>query len=221
MDSSSSQPQLSTRADLQWKRKFFHLFNGTLGFYLYVYSGFQKSHVLLFLLGCVLVSLLCDLARIFSARFRGVFTGQFSELMRDYELTGLTSATKGLGMALVVLLTCPEKVGILVMLFITYGDTAGGIVGPIWGRHRINAHATWEGCAAVFAVCAASTAYAFVFLFSDAALIPTTFVLLVSAAGLIGALSESVLPQYDDNVTVPLLSAPALWLLLAAFGIPL
>lgn len=206
------------RHHLQWKRKLFHLFNGTLGFSIYVYSGLPRPLVFAVLGFFVLMSLTLDLSRFFSTKFNNWFCSHFRNFMRVHEKEALTSGTKGILTAYLLLLFLPYKVGIIVILFMTYGDAAGGIIGPLFGKHRLNRHATLEGSVAVFTTCFLSALFAFHFVFHD----PLTGLPLLAfcfLAALAGALAEGLFPQWDDNVMMGCLSAPVVWGLMEVFQI--
>lgn len=209
---------LALRHHLQWRRKLFHIFNGTLGFSIYVYSGLPRPIIFLILGSFVLVSLLVDFSRFVSPKFNHWFCGMFKGFMRIQEAEAVTSGTKGALTSYLLLLFLPYKLGILVILFMAYGDAAGGIIGPLFGKHHLNRHATLEGSLAVLVICALSTWFAFHFVFHD----PLTGLPLLSfclIAGLIGALAEGLFPQWDDNVMMGLLSAPSVWVLMKVFGV--
>ncbi len=209
---------LALRHHLQWRRKLFHLFNGTLGFSVYVYSGLPRWIIFLILGSFVLFALLVDFLRFVSPKFNHWFCGLFQGFMRIQEAGALTSGTKGALTAYLLLLLLPYKVGLIVILFMAYGDAAGGIIGPLFGKHHLNRHATLEGSFAVFVTCALATLFAFHFVFHD----PLNGFLLVAfalLAGLVGALSEGLFPQWDDNVMMGLLSAPSVWILMKVFQV--
>lgn len=204
---------------LQWGRKLFHVFNGSVGFWLYVYSGLSRSTVLIILGAFILLNLAFDAARIYSANFAEVFSKRFEAFIRPTEKREISSATKGLAAALFVLLFFPEPIGILVMLFVTYGDTAGGIVGALIKSPRLNSHASVSGSLAVWLVCSLATAWAFAYPLANSVAQEAAGFGVIILSGLIGAFAEAVLPEFDDNLVLPLLSAPLLMLLWSFFHI--
>lgn len=214
------QIKLSPRHQLQWSRKLLHLFNGTCGIWLYLYSGLSREWVLLILAVTVFLNLSLDLTRIFSRDFNTWFVKRFHRFMRVTEDARLTSATKGLGTTLIVLLIFPERVGILIMLFVTYSDTFGGIIGSLVPSPKINSHASVAGSLAVFICSYLLTFFSFYFIVGVMA--PLSFwqiqTLSLASAG-IAFICEGLFPQWDDNLLLPLLGAPLLWMLFKIMGL--
>jgi len=209
----------ASRKDFQWQRKLFHLFNGTLGFCLYVYSGLSHTIVLSILGFCAAVCLGLDLIRFRLPAFNTWLSQKTAGVIRQEESKRLTSMTKGLSLAFFVLILFPEKVGILIMLYMTYADAAAGIVGSLWGRHYFNRHASFEGSAAFFSIALLSSFYAFFFIFRFP-LHSAVFVFAIIAS-LLMTVIEGLFPNLDDNVTIPLFGAPVLYLLFKFFPLNL
>ncbi len=209
----------ASRKDFQWQRKLFHLFNGTLGFCLYVYSGLSHTVVLSILGFCALVCLILDVIRFCSPVFNAWLSQKTAGVIRQEESNRLTSMTKGLSLAFFVLVLFPEKVGILIMLYMTYADAAAGIVGSLWGRHRLNRHASVEGSSAFFIIAFLSSLFAFFFIFHFP-LHSAVFVFAVIAS-LLMTVIEGLFPNLDDNVTIPLFGASVLYLLFKFFPLNL
>lgn len=203
----------ASRKDFQLSRKLLHLFNGSLGFWLYVYSGLSKTLVLSILAFCVFISACSDLLRAKNPTFKKWMSQKVSSMIREQELQGLSSMSKGLGCTLLVLLVFSEKVGILIMLYATYADVAAGIVGSLFGKIRLNAHASLEGSLAFFVTAFLSGLYAFHFLFFPAMSLTFAMILFSALSALLVTLIEAFFPQYDDNILIPLLGAPVLALL--------
>lgn len=201
------------RKKLQWQRKAIHIWNGLFGFWLYVYSGIGDKNTALVLLSYIVISLTFDGLRFFSPVFRQKISPFFKGLMRQSENTRLTSATKGLAMTLLLLLLCPKSVNLIVILFMTLGDPIGGIVGSLYGKHKLNEHASFEGSLAVWLTGFLSSLFVFNQLIPHSMGIFTTIIVCLWL-GLISAFAEAFLSKWDDNVTIPLVSAPLTWLTL-------
>ena len=210
---------MSSRKDFQWQRKLFHLLNGTLGFSLYVYSGLPKTLVLFILGFCVFVCFTLDLLRFRFSSFNQWLSQKTSGVIRQEEAKKFTSMTKGLGLAFLVLILFPQKVGILIILYMTYADAAAGIVGSLWGKHYFNRHASFEGTLAFFGVALASSLFAFFFVFQPVFVFSLKTLLLALSISFIATATESLFPKFDDNVMIPLLGAPAIYLVFALFSL--
>lgn len=205
--------RLTERRPLKWPRKFFHVFNGSIGFWLYAFSGLSENKVLLILGGCATFSFCFDGLRLLYPRFNEAVVRFFQPVMRPSESARFTSVTWGLLATWVVLILAPRPVDLFVILVTTYSDTIGGIVGSLWGRHRLNAHATFEGSLAVWlsaSVCA---------LWVVSGLMPgldwSLFAKIAFAfiAGGFAAFAEGLFPKWDDNATLPLIAGPLVWVL--------
>jgi len=132
----------------------------------------------------------------------------FSFLIRKTEEKRFTGATFLCFAFLVVAFLFDRRVAITAMLFLSLGDTAAEIGGRRFGRHKVF-HKSWEG--------------AFSFFLAG---FPLAWALLddwrVAALGAaVGALVELFSYHVDDNLTVPIGAAAALWAGLLLFGVPL
>ncbi len=120
--------------------------------------------------------------------------------------------------ALFVMYFFPKPVVALSILYVGVGDPAAGIIGSYFGKHKINDHASWEGLFACFMACFACTylftGTGFIEGFKISGLPLLGFAIL---GGLIGMLAEGLFPDLEDNLVIPLASAPALWVLLKLF----
>ena len=153
------------------------------------------------LLGLV-AALTVDGVRLRSAAANAAFFRWFSALASPREARAVASSTWLLLGALAVLLIAPHRWFVPAMLVLGLADPAASVVGRLWGRNRLG-KGTWEGTAAFYLVAAAVLAPLFGL---QAALV---------AAAVVAAIE--VLPTgVDDNLTIPLATALALWLAGAA-----
>lgn len=209
---------LSSKKSLQWGRKILHASTGLAFLYLFVYSGWPKA-VIWGIAGPFIVwSFSLETARHMNPRVNRWVLRAFGPIMREREKTRINSAVFYIFSMVVVYLLTPIEVSMLTLLFIAVGDPLAGIFGVLCGRRRISAHVTWEGSLACFLGCAGLAALCAGLLFktSLAGLPLAGFALL---SGLVGAVAESSLKFLDDNLVMPLLSAPCLWLLMKLFGV--
>ncbi|MCB1213883.1 MAG: hypothetical protein KDK66_00265 [Deltaproteobacteria bacterium] len=220
LESSESSEKTLTypdRQEMQYYRKLFHVFAGSFSFVVYNFSGLRESMVWLLLLFCVLISLSFDLLRMYKKDFSKKYIRYFRKILRDSEQKGLTSATRGLFAALVVIVIFPRDVDNLAILFTTFADPVGGIIGSRYGKIKINKHASLVGSVAVLA-----TSTLIVILVSLLGLLEHSFspmglVVFAILCGLLVAIAEGAIYQWDDNMTIPWTLAPCVWLLLKVF----
>lgn len=211
------QLQYLSRQDLQYYRKLFHVFAGSFCFVMYNFSGLRESTIWLLLALLIALSVGFDCLRIYKSNLSEKYIKYLRPVLRDSEQRGFTSATKGLFAALIVIVIFPRDVDNLVILFTTFADPVGGIIGSRYGKRKINRHASVAGSLAVLI-----TSSILVILAAFLGLLEHQFslpALLVFSAlcGLLAAVSEGAIYQWDDNMTIPWIMAPCVWLLLKVF----
>lgn len=208
---------LSARANLQWSRKLFHMMNGLLGLWIYNFSGLSERGTALLLASYLAIAVLTEIFRRRYPAFNDWVCKAIGGMMRERERSQISSATWYMFSVLIVLLVFPKPVAVLTILFVAVGDTFAGIVGSLWGKHRITPHLSWEGCLACFTACFLSTLFFTPFWLPGFALAGWALLSFSLLAGLIGTFAESVFKKLDDNLVIPLVSAPLLWLLMKFF----
>ena len=204
---------LPSRTEIQWPRKIMHATMGLIAVWLFGFSPFPHVGVMIFATCFVAFAVGIEIFRLKNIPFNNWLVRHCGQLMREEERARPTAALYyTLSMYLVVILF-PLPVMILTCLFIALGDTAASLVGVTWGKTRMMANTSLQGSLACFAIC-------FICALFLPALMPTfpgpviPFALL---AGIIGAIAEAAFPKWDDNLVMPLISAPALWLLIQLF----
>ena len=209
---------LSHKKILQWRRKLVHLTMGLSFFYLFVYSGWPTA-VIWWIAGPFIgLSFLLETVRHLHPGVNRRVLRVFGSIMREGENKKINSAVFYIFSMAVVWFTFPIEVAMTTLLFIAVSDPLAGMVGTYWGRHRISPNVSWEGSAACFISCTALAALCAGRLFPH----PLTGLALTSfsvLSGLIGALAEASLKRLDDNLVMPLISAPLLALLMRLFSI--
>ncbi len=204
---------LSSRTHLQWRRKLFHTLSGLLGLWMYAYSGLSEKTVIFILATYFASAVLTEVVRRVWPSTNDTICRLMASVMRERERRQISSATWYLGSMLVVFLIFSKPIGTLTLFYIAVGDPVAGIVGTKWGKHRLANHVSQEGFAASWLICFLGTLF-FMGTGIDSFQLSGGVLLIFSIlGGLIGAGSESLLKQWDDNLTIPLLSAPSLWLL--------
>ena len=151
------------------------------------------------LLGALFVGLVSfDLARLRSPELNALFFRLFPSLASDRERTNIASSSwYALGLILVLALF-PRAIAVPAILVLGLADPAASTIGRLWGRRRIG-KGTWLGTT-VFVVVAAAV--------MSTAVGPARAL----AAALVVAAIEILPWRLDDNLTVPLAAAAALWL---------
>lgn len=208
---------LASRHHFQWGRKSFHVANSLFGLWLYVFSGASDRFVILFLAGYFAFNLTIDLARKKFPKFNEKICRSFAGIMREDERNRISSASWYLGSILAIMLLFPKDVVILCVLFVAFGDTAAGIIGVYLGRHKISPRISLEGLAAGFVACFLSTWLFTLFWLPNFRLFGLRAVGFSLAAATIGTAAEALYKKLDDNLMIPVLSAPLVFVLMLFF----
>lgn len=212
------EPVLASRENMQWARKVSHTSLGLLFLYVFVYSGWSKTVLWTLAGGFILWAFVLETARHLNPRVNEWVCRYFRPIMREREKTKINSAMFFIVSMVIVYFVFPIEVTMLTMLFLAVGDPLAGIVGVYWGKRKLSPHVSLEGSLACFTACAALAALCAGVLFSTTlSLLPLLVFSLIS--GLIGALTESSFKKLDDNLVMPLLSAPLLWSLMHLFSL--
>lgn len=209
---------LSCKTNIQWSRKIGHVFFGTAFFYLFVFSGMSKPLFWSLAGGFVLFCFILETSRHLNPSINQWVCKWFRPLMRESEKTRINSAMFYIVSILFIYLVFPIEVTLLSLLFLAIGDPIAGIVGVYWGKIKLAPHVSLEGSLACFVTCSLITLICTVFLF-DSSLSIFSILLFSFLSGTIGAVAESSFKKLDDNLVMPMLSAPFLWLLMKVFAV--
>ncbi len=209
---------LSSKKNIQWGRKIGHAAFGLTFLYLFVFSGVSSGVIWGVTIPFVIWAFSLEIARHLNPRVNDWVCKVFKPVMREAEKTRVNSAIFYIVAMLSVYWLCPIEVAMVTMLYIAVGDPVAGVVGVTWGRRKLTEHASVEGTLACVAVCAFMAAICAGWLF-DNSLSGGALWLFALFSGLIGAASEAAFNKIDDNLIMPLLSAPALWVLMKLFAI--
>ena len=179
-------------------RRLFHM-GGGVGIAAFVHWMGPGSMVPFATLGGALAAaLLLDWVRLRSRVANTTFFRWFSALASPREARRLASSTWFLIGALTVLVVAPHPLFAPAMLVLALADPAASVIGRLWGRHRLG-KGSWEGTGAFFLVAVA--------VLTPFAGLPAA---LISALAV--AIAEVLPSGIDDNLTVPLATVLALWL---------
>ncbi len=208
---------LSSRTQLQWGRKAFHVLTGLFGIWFYGYSGVDEAIVTWVLAACFTGASTTEVLRRFNPEFNRSVCNRMRGIMRERERHKISSATYFMGAMLVLFLIFPKDVNLLALYFTTVGDAAAGIVGSRWGRHRLAPHVSVEGTLAAFGICFIGCLFLTAFGLPNFHPHGLGLWLFSAGAALAATVAECCFKRFDDNLTVPLLSAPVIWLLMQLF----
>ena len=191
-------------------RKVFHVLAASSAPLFYLYPPFRLTYSTArnWLLIAVAVSFVAsfslDYFRLRDKQFNSVFMKSFSALIRHTEENQFNGSTFICFAFFMVILVFSRKIAITAMFFLSLGDAAAELGGKYFGRLKIF-QKSWEG-AFFFFIVAFVTAFA---------LLEDWRIAVVGA--LAGAAVELFSLEVDDNLTVPIGSALALWLALILF----
>ena len=176
----------------EYKRKSIHLFNLAIPFsYLYV---FPEKWVFVKLLSILMVLfIIFDILRHKVAWVKSLFSLFIDSMLRSHEQEGkLTGATWVMIGAVISIILFSKPVAIIALIFMSIGDTAAGLIGQRYGKHKIW-NKSWEGFFGGLFVC--------IIIGMNYSLLPIT----ISLSGAVAAMVMEILPiPLDDNFKIPL-----------------
>jgi len=169
---------------------------------LYYFVG--KRVILPLVGGVFLISVTIDLIRFFGNEKSKNVTGRVVGIMiRPHEKENFTGATYILSSSIISILLFDKIIAILAIAYIVVGDTAGAIVGRLWGKMRFR-NKTLEGSLSFFLSCCLV-----------ALIVPGIPIWIKLTGAFAAAVVEALTFYLDDNLTVPLLSGALMQLLMA------
>lgn len=207
---------LSSKNNIQWARKIGHACFGVSFLYLFVYSGLPKAFIWTLTSLYILWAFSLEIARHRNPKVNEWVCRYFKPVMRESEKNRINSAIFYTISLLVVYFLFPLPVTILTLLFLAIGDPVAGVIGVYFGKVKIASHASLEGTLAGFVVCTLLSFLYAGFLF-DVTLSGYSLIYFSLISGAIGATAELTFPKLDDNLVIPLISAPLLWILMHLF----
>lgn len=179
-------------------RRLFHMGAG-VGIAVFVSLAGPDSPIPMATLGAALAgALVLDGIRLRSRVANTVFFRCFSALASPREARKVASSTWFLLGSLAVLVIAPAEWFAPVVLVLALADPAASVVGRLWGKHRLG-KGSWEGTGAFYLV-------------AVAVLTPFAGPQAALAAAAVVAAVEVLPTRIDDNLTVPLATVLALWL---------
>lgn len=200
-------------------RKGFHMTAGILATPLVLYGG------LLFATLAGLATLVVIIAvEYLQARHRlaiPIVTSQLLATRRPGERFSWASTTFIIA-ALPILWIAPTPVALAALALLGIGDGTSALVGKMIGKHRLryNPAKSWEGSLAGFLFGALGALLVTAWYYAQAGLeYPLLAIVPVCIAGALAASVVESLPQWEDNVTVPIVSAGTMMLLWFTTGL--
>lgn len=181
----------------QWWRKVFHAFNAMVIAGAVAWAPWSDRTLLVVLGGAVALLLAADLVRLSNPRVNEVFFRAFGRLASPREARGIASSTWYAAGILTAVALFPRAEAIAGIVVLGFGDPASAFVGRTLGR-RPFLGGTLEGSLAFVVTAVAILATRF----------PWPAVLVAAIAS---ALAERRSWPLDDNFTVPVVCAGALF----------
>lgn len=176
------------------RRRLFHV-SASLSIVLALW--FLPEMPLLIVLGsATFLFLMFELVRLRVSGINRWFISHFGSMLREGELSGLTTSNYVLLAALVSYIAFGRDIALLAVSFLAIGDVAAAIVGQHMGRTRLFSKAL-EGDLACFFSCLAIG-----FVLSYAGLDAGSLTVVVGAVG--ATIGQAIQMPVDDNLTLPL-----------------
>ena len=188
----------------EYKRKSIHLFNLAIPFsYLYVFP--EKWVFVKFLSILMVLFIIFDILRHKVAWVKSLFTLFINSMLRSHEQEGkLTGATWVMIGAVISIILFSKPVAIIALIFMSLGDSAAGLIGQRYGKHKIW-NKSWEGFFGGLFVC---------IIIGIIYSLLTTLPMTISLSGAVAAMVMEILPiPLDDNFKIPLGSGAIMMML--------
>ncbi len=207
--------ELSSRFNMQIMRRLFHIFTGFSIATLYLVS-FDHSQMIHFL-----GTIACILYVVEQVRINYPETAAkllpFTRFVMRAEEQLKESAMMPYAMAvLLTIVAFPKHIALIGIYSLAFADPLSAIVGIRFGKHKITPTRSVEGSLAFFFSVFLVTLFILVGYNGKF----DVFILLISIVmGIAGALFDLIPLKLDDNLTIPLFTSSALWLILTLFGI--
>lgn len=204
---------LKQKSDLHIARKVWHMLGVCVIAGLYAYLPESTSLFWLTLVTVIAISM--DVIRLKNPSFNDLVMSAMGPIMRKSEVDRLAGTTYLFSGVTLIAYIFPPNIVLLTLLFLAFADPMASYFGIRFGKDKIFGHKSLQGTIAAFVVCAVIT---YIFLTAYWLMIDRVFIVSLFA-GLIGALAELIpIGKLDDNFTLPVMSAVALWMLFHLFG---
>lgn len=206
---STAKIKLSSRTNLQLARRFFHMGNGVTiaTVYLISLTHQQMIHVLGTIL-CVLY--IIEQIRINYPEMAQKLLPITKFIIRAEEQLKESAMMPYMAAVLLTIITFPKPIALVAIYTLAIADPLSAIIGIKFGKHKVVKHKSLEGSAAFFV---ATLVCSLIILAGYQGAITGTIVFISFALALLASAFELIPLKIDDNLTIPLFTAFALWIL--------
>ena len=164
------------------------------------YTLLPKKIALFWMMFAAVIGIGFDILKVENKTFRNLIFRFFRDMFRNNEVHLFTGSSFLLFSSVICMVIYNKWVAIIALTYIIVGDTAAAIFGRLYGKHKVYGKRSIEGSIA-FVIVAAGVTSAMFFVPYD--IIPIYYRIL---GAVLAACIELVIPQVDDNLTVPILS---------------
>mmetsp|Transcript_20388 Transcript_20388/g.28590 ORF Transcript_20388/g.28590 Transcript_20388/m.28590 type:complete len:256 (+) Transcript_20388:173-940(+) len=223
--SSSDASKLPTRNELHIIRKVWHMTGGVLLIVVWEVLQYTQQEMTTLLFSLFSAFLLSEVGRRYIAPLNAVILKVAGPLLRQHEVKQFSGSFFFVLGSLLVTAFTPKLVAILSILFLSIGDPIAsffGIVARSLQSLRIQRlNKSLVGSFFSFLVCSSLTYYVLQYHTLPHPQLQQHMVLLCTAGGLLGSLSELLAPLIgvDDNLVIPVVSGAGLWAALLYLGL--
>jgi dolichol kinase len=207
--------ELSSRNNIQILRRLFHMFTGFSIASLYLVS-FSHSQMIHFLGTIAALLYVVEQVRISYPETPSKLL-PFTKFVMRAEEQLKESAMMPYAMAvLLTIVAFPKHIALIGVYSLAFADPLSAIFGIKYGKHKITANRSIEGSLAFFISIFIVTLF---ILGGYNQSIDFGVFIIAFAMGTLGAGFDLIPLKLDDNLTIPLFTASALWLILTLFGV--
>ena len=216
-DQASENDGLSTRHNLQIARRLFHMLNGGIIATLYAIS-FSHSQMVHFLgtIACLLY--VVEQIRINYPENAAKLLPFTKFIIRAEEQLKESAMVPYAMAVLLTIITFPKPIALIGIYSLAIADPISAIVGIKFGKHKITPTRSIEGGVAFFLTIFLVSLFVLSAYFGSFSFLSFFISLLL---GLICAVFDLIPVKIDDNLTIPLFTSLALWIICTIFGISL
>ncbi len=159
-----------------------------------------------------IILMLFDLLKARYKPFKSFIMRFFGKVLRENELEGgMTASTIVVASAAFTIFIFREEIAVVVLLYLSLGDSAAALVGKHFGRIKLVGNRTLEGSLAALNTCLIVSLFA-LWVSPDFGWYLTPATLLVGS--LVATMSELLYLPLDDNFRIPVFAGLAMELIL-------
>ena len=185
-------------------RKILHLFTIIVPIY-YIFGS--KANLIRFLFPLAAILIIIEIIRLYIKPAKGIFLKVFSSMLWKEESRSLTSATRWLISSSIVCAYFPKDIAILTLFFVAVSDTAAYTIGSLFGKTQILKGKTLGGTLTFLVTALVISIFS-----------PLPWI--ISITGAVVATLVELIPKYDDNLSIPIITGIILWIMCWLIKIP-